>query len=101
MAIELRPPVPMDKGLAVEADLECRAFLVGMCIGDDLGDVAMFDALDRLVLRSALEHAIRVGVRSAEGPAEIVARADMVVDGPVGVATLLNTLADRLAGSPR
>jgi hypothetical protein len=34
-----------------------------------------------------------VGVRSDEGPAEIVERADLVVDGPEGVSEVLAALA--------
>ena len=36
--------------------------------------------------RGACGHAVRIGVASAEGPAEIARRADLVVDGPAGLA---------------
>lgn len=41
-----------------------------------------------------LETAVRIGVRSAEGPPEIVDRSDLVVDGPSGLLPLLVALAD-------
>ena len=43
--------------------------------------------------RSAPAHALRIAVRSAEEPPELVARADVQVDGPAGLATLLADLA--------
>ena len=87
---ELRPPVSIDKGTVV-ADL-----LVGMraaCfIGDDLGDLPAFDALDVAAERDGL-HALRVAVRSAEAPPDLLDRADYKVDGPDGALDLLSRLA--------
>jgi len=47
----------------------------------------------RLQLEGKLQRAIRVGVRSEDGPREIVGEADLVVDGTAGVQSLLATLA--------
>jgi trehalose 6-phosphate phosphatase len=97
MAVELRPPVPMDKGQAVAevcAGMDAAAFA-----GDDAGDLAAFDALDRLQADGALGAAVRVAVRSDEAPADLVARADVVVDGPVGLAALLVDLGESLRPS--
>lgn len=94
MVAELRPPVPVDKGSAVE--LLCAGMRVALFAGDDRGDLAAFDALDRLVAGGALDHAVRVGVRSPEEPPEVVARADVHVDGPEGLAALLANLAAAL-----
>lgn len=91
MAVELRPPVPVDKGSAVEQ--LCAGLDAALFAGDDHGDLAAFDALDRLVAVGSLGAAVRVGVRSSEEPAEIVARADIHVDGPAGLAALLADLA--------
>jgi len=85
---ELRPPVSLDKGTVVE---ELGAGLDAVCFaGDDVGDLAAFDALDRLAGRGA--RALRVGVRSTEAPDELLARADIVVDGPEGAVALLGRL---------
>jgi trehalose 6-phosphate phosphatase len=92
--LELRPPEPFDKGRAVRALVErcgARTALVG---GDDTTDLDAFRALDELVEGGALDAAVRVGVRSDEGPAEIVERADVVVDGVEGFAEVLAVLAD-------
>jgi trehalose 6-phosphate phosphatase len=97
MAVELRPPVPMDKGRAVTevcAGAEAAAFA-----GDDAGDLAAFDALDRLNLDGTLRAAVRVAVRSDEAPPDLLARADVVVDGPAGLAALLAELGAELRRS--
>ncbi|MCZ7528132.1 MAG: trehalose-phosphatase [Acidimicrobiia bacterium] len=94
MVLELRPPVTVDKGTAVESlldGLERAAFA-----GDDRGDLAAFDALDRLRSAGRLTDALRVGVRSSEAPPELLARADVVVDGPAGLAVELAAVADAL-----
>jgi trehalose 6-phosphate phosphatase len=88
--LELRPPLDVDKGTAVE---ELAAGVsAAMFIGDDRGDLAAFDTLTRLVDEGRLAHAVRVAVRSAETPAELLERADLVVDGPEGALDLLKRL---------
>jgi trehalose 6-phosphate phosphatase len=96
MAVELRPPVDVDKGTALEALAEGRRVVV--FAGDDRGDLAAFDALDRLAARGV--HTVRVGVRSSEAPPELVARADVTVEGAAGVADLFAALAARLDPKP-
>ncbi|NJP98368.1 trehalose-phosphatase [Nonomuraea sp. FMUSA5-5] len=86
MVLELRPP-GMDKGHALSLFLAERAARSVMFAGDDLGDLAAFDA----VRDSGLP-----GVTVCSGSAEVTAlaeRADIVVDGPEGVVALLAELA--------
>jgi trehalose 6-phosphate phosphatase len=64
-----------------------------MYVGDDATDLDAFHALVQLVDERRISRAIRVGVRSDEGPAEITEEADLVVDGPAGVTELLAALA--------
>ena len=52
-----------------------------------------FEALDELEAEGALDAGVRVGVRSDEGPAAIVERADLVVDGVDGFTRVLAALA--------
>ena len=68
-----------------------RAALFG---GDDTTDLDAFDALRRLEDEGALDASVLVGVRSDEGPPEIVERADLVVDGVEGFTRVLAALAD-------
>jgi trehalose 6-phosphate phosphatase len=98
MAWELRPPVEVDKGTAVEALLAaCGTDAAVAFAGDDAGDLPAFDALDRLAARRPGTGIMRIGVRSTEAPSELLARADVVVDGPEGLAECLRGLVDALS----
>jgi trehalose 6-phosphate phosphatase len=99
MARELRPPVPIDKGTAVESLLDGIA--VACFAGDDLGDLHAFQALARAVEEGRLQHAVRIAVGSQEAPDDVVAQADLVVDGPTGLVMLLEGLATATSGTPR
>jgi len=92
--LEVRPPVPVDKGQAVRTLVEECDVRAAMYGGDDVTDLDAFDALDALVESGDLEAAVRVGVRSPEGPEAIVSRADVVVDGVEGFADVLEALAE-------
>jgi trehalose 6-phosphate phosphatase len=88
---ELRPPVQIDKGTVV-ADL-VQGMGAACFIGDDLGDLPAYDALDVAAESDGLA-ALKVAVRSAEAPPDLLERADLKVDGPAGVLDLLSRLAD-------
>jgi trehalose 6-phosphate phosphatase len=92
--LEIRPPVPFDKGQAVRELLALDSPRAALFAGDDITDLDAFDALGALVDDGKLDAAVRVGVRSDEGPAAIVERADLVVDGVRGFARVLARLAD-------
>jgi trehalose 6-phosphate phosphatase len=85
--LEIRPPVEVNKGQAVTELVRRHDLRAAMFAGDDATDLDAFDALD------AVPAAVRVGVRSDEGPAAIVERADVVVDGTEGVTAVLAALA--------
>jgi trehalose 6-phosphate phosphatase len=90
--LEVRPPVRIDKGAGIEsflADVEVDAALY---VGDDVTDVDAFRALSSLAETGRLQRALRVGVRSDEGPSEITQEADIVIDGTRGVQELLAML---------
>lgn len=89
MSWELRPPVAVDKGTTIDemvADVGAACFL-----GDDVGDLPAFDALDRFEANGG--RAVRIGVLSDESPADLVSRADVLVEGPEGAVDLLRWLA--------
>ena len=90
MAVELRPPVAIDKGDAVRALVE--GFDVGAFAGDDTGDLPAFAAL----VDAGLQHALRIGVTSDEAPPELPAAVDLMVDGPSGLLELLIRVADEV-----
>ena len=92
--LEVRPPVPIDKGQAVRALVDHCPVRAALFAGDDVTDLDAFAALDELVADGRLSRAVRVGLRSDEGPPEIVERADLVVDGVAGFRTVLQALAD-------
>jgi trehalose 6-phosphate phosphatase len=85
--LEIRPPVDVNKGQAVTELVRRHDLGAAMFAGDDATDIDAFDALD------ALPAAVRIGVRSDEGPPAIVERADIVVDGTEGVSEVLAVLA--------
>jgi trehalose 6-phosphate phosphatase len=91
MVWELRPPVRGDKGDAVRrvvAESGARGVVV---VGDDLGDLPAFAAVAELVAQG--HDGLRVAVRSAESPPELLASADVVLEGPEGVLDFLRRLA--------
>ena len=91
--LEVRPPVRIDKGAGIETFLADTDVDVAMYVGDDRTDLDAFHALARLADAGRISRAIRVGVRSEEGPSEITEEADLVVDGTDGVVELLAALA--------
>lgn len=92
MVIELRPP-GMDKGQALRRHAaECRSRSVAY-IGDDLGDLPAFAAIDLLRTEGLGGLKVCSGSTEVEGLAE---QADLVVAGPAGVVGLLGALADEL-----
>ncbi len=91
--LEVRPPVRIDKGHAVRDMVIRSGVRSALYAGDDRTDLDAFDALDSLVEDGTLESAVRVGIRSEEGPDEIAERADIVIDDIAGFAEVLEALA--------
>lgn len=91
--LEIRPPVHVDKGEGIKTLLAGRNLRNALYGGDDATDLDAFDALDSLTTSEGeLEYAVRVGVRSDEGPRTIIERADVVVDGVKGFTDVLVAL---------
>lgn len=84
----------MDKGTALEAFVTERGARAVLFAGDDLGDLPAVDAVEALRRRGL--PGVIVCSASVEVP-ELASRADVVVDGPDGVAALLDRLADALS----
>ncbi len=86
MVLEIRPPVDAHKGTAVRALVTRAGVSRALYAGDDTTDVDAVRGLD------GLELGVRVAVDSGEAPPDLVAAADLVVDGTDGVLALLRAL---------
>src|SRR3712207_6606103 len=90
--LEIRPPVRIDKGAGVVTLLRDLDLAAALYVGDDTTDLDAFRGLRELVEAGRLGHALRVGVRSDEGPARLEDEADVMVEGTDGVRELLRAL---------
>lgn len=93
MSVELHPPIDEDKGTALERLAADHTGAV-VFLGDDVGDLPAFDALDRLEAagREVLRVAVRTDEFADELPEELGERADVVVDGTDGALALLRSM---------
>lgn len=93
LVIELRPP-GMDKGVALRHLVEEVDARTVVFAGDDLGDLAAFAEVERLRGNG------REGLLVCSGSVEVTAlaeRADLVLDGPAGIAAWTGALVERLS----
>jgi trehalose 6-phosphate phosphatase len=90
--LELRPP-GINKGSALAGAVAAYDARTVVFAGDDLGDLAAYDAVDRL--RADGMPGLLICSGSTE-TTQLAARADIVVDGPPGVTALLTALANAL-----
>jgi trehalose 6-phosphate phosphatase len=97
-SVELLPPVGADKGDAVRLLLAGRDVRVAAVVGDDLGDLAAFEALRSLAAAGRIE-TFAVAVLSDETPLELRAAADVLLPGPPAVAELLRALEHATQGT--
>ena len=86
LVLEVLPPVTASKGTAVLALLAESGLRRALYAGDDTTDLDGFAALD------GLEASVRIAVVSEEGPAELGARADLIVGSPASLLELMQRL---------
>lgn len=91
--LEIRPDVEIDKGTSIRHLVGGGGIDSALFAGDDVTDLDGFRELRDLVADGTLISAVCVGVRSDEGPEEIVSEADLVVDGPDGFRSVLEALS--------
>jgi trehalose 6-phosphate phosphatase len=92
MSVELHPPVGTDKGDVLEGLADG---LGSVCfLGDDVGDIPAFAALDRM--RAEGRSVAKVVVDSNEIDPDVAAAADVTVDGPAQALALLHSLTAAL-----
>jgi trehalose 6-phosphate phosphatase len=101
--LEVRPPVPLEKGRGIAALLADGPegpgeggppFAAALYVGDDRTDVDAFRQLRAMVQSGTLGSAVCVAVGSEEAPPELIEQADVVVDGPGEVRGLLAALVE-------
>jgi trehalose 6-phosphate phosphatase len=93
LVLELRPP-GVDKGVAIRRLLESTGAQAILYAGDDLGDLAAYRAIEEQ--RKAGLRAVLLATRSSNAT-ELIEAADIVVDDPTGVVTVLTALSDAIA----
>ncbi|MEU4288107.1 trehalose-phosphatase [Kribbella sp. NPDC026596] len=93
LVLELRPP-GIDKGVALRRLLESTGARSILYAGDDLGDLAAFRAVEQH--RKTGLRAVLLATRSSNAT-ELIQAADIVVDDPAGVVTVLTALSDAIA----
>jgi trehalose 6-phosphate phosphatase len=93
LVLELRPS-GTDKGTALTALARAVDAQAVCYIGDDLGDLAAFDAVDALRAEGLGGLAVCSGPPELTGVAEVAARADLVLAGPDAVVAFLEALID-------
>ncbi|NEE46714.1 trehalose-phosphatase [Streptomyces sp. SID8455] len=94
LVLEIRPR-GVDKGVALTAYVEETGAGAVLYAGDDLGDLAAYDAVDRLRERGVPG----LLVCSGDEVPELASRADLVVRGPGQVAALLAGIAETVRRS--
>ena len=106
--LEVRPPVTLEKGRGIatlfnevvarrggaegageDSEEAGAGWGAAMYVGDDLTDLDAFRELRRMVADGTLGSSLCVAVASDEAPAELVESADLVMDGPNDVRSLL------------
>jgi trehalose 6-phosphate phosphatase len=92
LVLELRPP-GYDKGRALRRLVAETSPSVVVFTGDDLGDLAAFDAVDALRAQGLPGLLVCSGSQEVQA---LAARADLVVDGPDGVVALMSAIEERM-----
>jgi trehalose 6-phosphate phosphatase len=92
--LEIRPNVPINKGIAVAALIPARPVEAALYGGDDRTDIDTFTALRTLEEDGELKASVCVAVASDESPPEVSRDADLTVEGPEGFVRVLEALAE-------
>ncbi|MEV4263065.1 trehalose-phosphatase [Kribbella sp. NPDC049584] len=93
LVLELRPR-GIDKGVAIRSLIESTGARSILYAGDDLGDLAAYRAISEE--REHGLNAVLLATRSSNAT-ELIEAADIVVDEPSGVVTVLTALSDAIS----
>lgn len=91
--VEVRPPVSVDKGIAVEELIRSRELRGVIYLGDDRTDIDAFLALRRLTA-AGICRGVAVAVLHDEAPHDLTAAADVTVESIQRVPELLRWLLE-------
>jgi trehalose 6-phosphate phosphatase len=95
MVVEIRPPVSVNKGVALQRIVEDRILMGMVFFGDDVTDIDGFRVLQ--TLRDTRNFAgLSVAVADPEARPEVIAAADVSIDGVASCVAFLERLADEL-----
>jgi len=98
MVVELRPPVEVSKGTALEALVQRYGLKGAIYLGDDLTDVDAFATLHELQ-RERVFRGLAVAVVSGEVAGKVVEEADVTLSGVGDVERFLRWLRQLFPGS--
>jgi len=90
--IELKPDIPVNKGIAITTIASKKGIKKGIYLGDDVTDLDAFRALKKLRNEEGFE-SILIGVVSTEGPAKIAKEADYLLKNVDQVEELLSWMS--------
>jgi trehalose 6-phosphate phosphatase len=90
MVVEVAAGSVPGKGVVVKALAHEHGLDGCLYAGDDLPDLDAFAALDELALAGLAT--VKVAVRSAETPHELLSAADLVAESPASLVRLLSKL---------
>lgn len=100
LVFEIRPSIPMNKGVFVAGYLRVDPHAAAVFLGDDLTDVDGFAAVHAALVTGVVRAALNVGVTAAESPPEVIDVADVLINGPSQLAEALRLFADLVTGTP-
>lgn len=96
LIVELRPPLAMDKGVAIASVCRQRGLRGAIYLGDDHTDLDAFRGLRALASQVPNFHAANVAVLSDEAPPSLARLADVTVAGVEGAVALIAWLASHV-----
>lgn len=88
MVVNILPPIPADKGTAVQELVRRRSLRGALYLGDDVTDVDAFRAL-RSLRDSGVCQTLAVAVISPEAPSDLAREGDCALDGVEAVVRFL------------
>lgn len=91
-AVDLLPPVRLDKGTAVTGLIQEYHLQAGIYLGDDVTDIDAFRAIHDAVRRSNFQ-GFAIGVITPETPEKLTAEVDFTLNGVAEVERFLQWLA--------